>query len=712
MDAWSTWFGPTAGVRCPPCACVAPPAGSSKQDVNDAEAPVLHDLDDTLQPPVVQSLVLESDPGDPGEHPSPAADGGDRAPASLPRRPPESLRQHAPDLGRRSTSAPEDVGRRSLRTSRASRPSLSVSKPRLTAEDICLSRGLRASLGFEDPAVLPSPASAPALSAPSAPQKRWSSKMNPLSLVASVREAAKRLHSVGSRESEPSVVEVARGVRIANEYDFYTADSGKIRVREMDADVIHRRPAQAKAAPDQQVEDSDDDLGSECSWTMSLGGSSRGSAREEEVMMGTSSTASRGKKEKKARVTKSNYEVVSAWGVLVGYLLHSTELDFKTLTDKVIHKKMYCKESGGRRGLVLESVRRRSRLILDQAQDLCKDIAGEPLDQMDVTWAPEGLLSRLFSTEYVDTLILVCNAACKIFAAQPTVVEASAPCRVFGDLHGQLRDLLLFLWAYGSPDLPDAPMFVFNGDFVDRGAHQLEVICLLLSLKVLLPEKVWLVRGNHEDRKMNGRYGFEAECLNRLGEKFGRKVFDVMQKAFDLMPFACVVGKKILCVHGGIGSGTWRLSELRAIKRPISGDQFVPAGLEWVNDILWSDPIEDDAEDEQIFGVHQSPRSSTTRYVPSFAWNVTKTFCARNGLSLIVRSHQAKKNGRGFDIMHEHLLMRVFSARDYERNGNDGAVLLVEEEDGLLTVRPQVLRSLAKARQSQALRQQQSGQDQ
>lgn len=40
-----------------------------------------------------------------------------------------------------------------------------------------------------------------------------------------------------------------------------------------------------------------------------------------------------------------------------------------------------------------------------------------------------------------------------------------------------------------SPPDAGAPNFVFNGDFVDRGAHSLEVVGLLLALKVLLPEK-------------------------------------------------------------------------------------------------------------------------------------------------------------------------------------------------------------------------------
>merc|ERR1712151_1478081 len=52
-----------------------------------------------------------------------------------------------------------------------------------------------------------------------------------------------------------------------------------------------------------------------------------------------------------------------------------------------------------------------------------------------------------------------------------------------------------------------------------------------------------------------------------------------------------------------------------------------------------------------------------------------KTFCARNNVGLIVRSHQCKYNGRGFDVLHDESLIRVFSARDYEDCCNDGAIL-------------------------------------
>lgn len=61
--------------------------------------------------------------------------------------------------------------------------------------------------------------------------------------------------------------------------------------------------------------------------------------------------------------------------------------------------------------------------------------------------------------------------------------------------------------------------FLFLGDYVDRGAHSVEVICLLLLLKVNFPGNVFLLRGNHETRKISQNYGFFMECKNKFAVK-------------------------------------------------------------------------------------------------------------------------------------------------------------------------------------------------
>lgn len=77
----------------------------------------------------------------------------------------------------------------------------------------------------------------------------------------------------------------------------------------------------------------------------------------------------------------------------------------------------------------------------------------------------------------------------------------AAPVKIFGDLHGQFGDLMRLFEEYGTPSTSGDITYIdylFLGDYVDRGAHSLETICLLLALKIEHPSYVHLIRGNHE----------------------------------------------------------------------------------------------------------------------------------------------------------------------------------------------------------------------
>ena len=73
-----------------------------------------------------------------------------------------------------------------------------------------------------------------------------------------------------------------------------------------------------------------------------------------------------------------------------------------------------------------------------------------------------------------------------------------SPCYIIGDIHGNIEDLLSMsktLW----PTMPCVgSSFLFLGDYVDRGQWGLECALYLVAFKVLCPNKVTMLRGNHE----------------------------------------------------------------------------------------------------------------------------------------------------------------------------------------------------------------------
>ena len=207
--------------------------------------------------------------------------------------------------------------------------------------------------------------------------------------------------------------------------------------------------------------------------------------------------------------------------------------------------------------------------------------------------------------------------------------------KIFGDLHGQFGDLMRLFEEYGTPSTAGDITYIdylFLGDYVDRGAHSLETICLLLALKLEHPKAVHLIRGNHEVPRrpvllqqacptptqvasnavaspfqaltsqassqeevckhqgegckhqcpdpslllsraqaadINALFGFRLECSERLGDQQGVWAWTRLNSLFNWLPLAALIEDRIICMHGGPSPALcWLLLRVPAAAAP------------------------------------------------------------------------------------------------------------------------------------------------
>lgn len=213
-----------------------------------------------------------------------------------------------------------------------------------------------------------------------------------------------------------------------------------------------------------------------------------------------------------------------------------------------------------------------------------------------------------------------------------------------------------------------------------------ETISLLVCLKLRYPNRVHLIRGNHESRGVTQSYGFYTECSRKYGNA---NVWHYFTDMFDFLTLSVVINDQIFCVHGGqyyyltpilyLSLSPKKLTRSRkktglspsihSIDQIKIIDRFREIPHEGpMADLVWSDP--DPERDE--FSL--SPRGAGY----TFGAQVVKKFLAVNNMNHILRAHQLCQEG--YQVLYDDRLSTVWSAPNYcYRCGNMASVLEVSD---------------------------------
>lgn len=311
-------------------------------------------------------------------------------------------------------------------------------------------------------------------------------------------------------------------------------------------------------------------------------------------------------------------------------------------------------------------------------------------------------------------LIDLSHEAQKIFEKETNILELRGDFIVVGDIHGSLHDLLRILKFIQE----NQSKVLFLGDYIDRGNFSLECITLLYAMKVLYPNSIYLIRGNHEFDSICRQYGFLDEILdyhnprkqtvissnqklkktaasssqkfkafpNEPDEidkyevnykdmncyKYTESLYVAFVSSFSYLPVAAILNDTTFCIHGGL---TPKLENLECLNTLINRPVYNFEDSDLLTEIVWGDPSQ---SANRLYDLN--PRGN------GFLFNkkAVADFLSVNSFKRMIRAHQYAVNGyiKNFDDQ----CITIFSASCYDKMHNSSAVLQLFQKDDTIDI--------------------------
>jgi protein phosphatase len=242
-------------------------------------------------------------------------------------------------------------------------------------------------------------------------------------------------------------------------------------------------------------------------------------------------------------------------------------------------------------------------------------------------------------------------------------VPAEGEAIVVGDLHGDLETLAQILnisrfvqkAQHGEPCL-----LIFLGDYGDRGTLSPEVYDVVMTLKVNFPERVILLRGNHEgpDDLLASPHDLPMLLHNKFGER-STEAYAKLKLLFGQLYNGVTIGESYVLLHGGVPSQAKSIDDVAYahVKHPKESH---------LEEILWSDP------EESLKGTYPSPRGAGKL----FGRDVTESFLKMINATMLIRGHEPAD--AGFKINHAGRILTIFSRKGEPYFNSQGSFLQLD----------------------------------